>query len=69
MRGTVSALFSEITADFLLAAALGLGGTAHEPTAREGEVTRKGIGCEQTFAVISTQKDLEAKVVSYFSFC
>ena len=62
MRGTVSALFSEITADFTLAAALGLGSTTHQPASREGEVSRKGIGCERTFAVISHTKDLEVKV-------
>ena len=62
MRGTIGALFSEITADFILAAALGLGGTTHHPPSREGEVGRKGISVERTFAVISQQKDLEAKV-------
>ena len=64
MRGLVSALFSDITADFSLAAALGLGGTTHEPPVQNGAVGRKGIGCERTFAVISKPKELEAKVLS-----
>lgn len=63
MRGSLSALFSEITTDFTLSAALGLGGTSHHPPAREGQVSRKGMGVERTFTVISQPKDLEAKVL------
>ena len=41
---------------------LGLGRTLHSEPAKEGEVTRKGISCERTFAAISSREDLEAKV-------
>ena len=41
---------------------LGLGRTLHSEPAKAGEVTRKGISCERTFAAISSREDLEAKV-------
>ena len=41
---------------------LGLGRTLHSEPAKDGEVTRKGISCERTFAAISSREDLEAKV-------
>ena len=34
----------------------------HGEAAKEGEVSRKGISCERTFAAISSTADLEAKV-------
>ena len=46
----------------MLHAGLGLGRTLHSEPAKEGEVTRKGISCERTFAAISSREDLEAKV-------
>lgn len=42
---------------------LGLGRTSHSEATPEGEVGRKGISCERTFAAISAPADLEAKVV------
>lgn len=47
---------------FCLHPGLGLGRTLHSEPAKEGEVTRKGISCERTFAAISSREDLEAKV-------
>ena len=61
-RGLVAALFSPIATDSFLSAGLGLGRTVHGEAAKEGEVSRKGISCERTFAAISSTADLEAKV-------
>ena len=48
--------------DFFLATGLGLGSTEHGEQPKEGQVGRKGISCERTFARISAVEDLEAKV-------
>ncbi len=61
-RGLIAALFSPIATDSFLSAGLGLGRTVHGEAAKEGEVSRKGISCERTFAAISSTADLEAKV-------
>ncbi|KAA6417424.1 MAG: DNA polymerase kappa-like [Trebouxia sp. A1-2] len=60
-RGLIAALFSPIATDSFLSAGLGLGRTVHGEAAKEGEVSRKGISCERTFAAISSTADLEAK--------
>jgi hypothetical protein len=45
MRGALGALFSAISADFFVAAALGVGRTHHAELVREGEVrARAGQG-------------------------
>jgi hypothetical protein len=49
--------------DFFLATGLGLGSTEHGEEPKEGQVGRKGISCERTFARISAPEDLEAKVL------
>ena len=61
-RGLIAALFSPVATDSFLSAGLGLGRTVHGEAAREGEVGRKGISCERTFAAINSPADLEAKV-------
>lgn len=61
-RGLIGALFSPIATDSFLSAGLGLGRTVHGEPAKEGEISRKGISCERTFAAISSTADLEAKV-------
>lgn len=48
--------------DFFLATGLGLGSTRHSEEPKEGQVGRKGISCERTFARLSQPADLEAKV-------
>lgn len=48
--------------DFFLVTGLGLGSTRHGEEPREGQVGRKGISCERTFARLSQPADLEAKV-------
>lgn len=63
-RGLLGLLFSRVATDSFLSAGLGLGRTVHGEPAREGEVTRKGISCERTFAAISSTADLEAKVAA-----
>ena len=63
-RGLVEALFSEISAEFLFGAALGIGNAEHPEPVAEGEITRKGISCERTFAAISKWQDLESMVSS-----
>eukprot|EP00891_Asterochloris_glomerata_P005434 jgi/Astpho2/5434/e_gw1.00076.4.1_t len=60
-RGMLAALFSPLAMESFLSAGLGLGRTLHSEPAKEGEVTRKGISCERTFAAISSREDLEAK--------
>lgn len=62
-RGLIGALFSPVATDSFLSAGLGLGRTVHGEPPREGEVSRKGISCERTFAAISSIADLEAKVI------
>ena len=49
--------------DYFMHAGLGLGQTQHRAAVPEGEVGRKGISCERTFAAISAPADLEAKVL------
>lgn len=61
-RCLINLLFSPIATDSFLLAGLGLGRTVHGQAANEGEVNRKGISCERTFAAISSTADLEAKV-------
>ena len=61
-RGLLSALFSEVAVDCFMEAGLGLGRTQHHERLRDGEVGRKGMSVERTFAVIHTTQDLEAKV-------
>lgn len=61
-RGLIGALFSPVAVDSFLSAGLGLGRTVHGERPQEGEVSRKGISCERTFAAISSTADLEAKV-------
>lgn len=63
-RGLVSALFSPCSRSFFLEVSLGLGSTNHWEAPAEGEVGRKGIGCERTFHAISSREDLENKVNS-----
>ena len=53
---------AQISTDFFLATGLGLGSTEHGEEPKEGQVGRKGISCERTFARISATEDLEAKV-------
>ncbi|KAL3138793.1 hypothetical protein ABBQ32_005635 [Trebouxia sp. C0010 RCD-2024] len=60
-RGLIGALFSPVAVDSFLSAGLGLGRTVHGERPQEGEVSRKGISCERTFAAISSTADLEAK--------
>lgn len=55
---------AQISMDFFLATGLGLGSTEHGEEPKDGQVGRKGISCERTFARISAPEDLEAKVVS-----
>ena len=61
-RGLIALLFSPVATDSFLSAGLGLGRTVHGDPAKVGEVSRKGISCERTFAAISSTADLEAKV-------
>ena len=61
-RGLIAALFSPVATDSFLSAGLGLGRTVHGEAAKEGEISRKGISCERTFAAISSTGELEAKV-------
>ena len=61
-RGLLAALFSQLAIDFFLSSGLGLGATRHSAPTREGEVSRKGISCERTFAAISAATDLHLKV-------
>lgn len=61
-RGLVRALFTAGTSSFYLSRAMGLGSTSHSDLPNEGEVGRKGIGHERTFAAISKAAELEAKV-------
>ena len=53
---------AQISMDFFLATGLGLGSTEHGDEPKEGQVGRRGISCERTFARISAVEDLEAKV-------
>lgn len=53
---------TQVAVDYFMRVGLGLGQTAHGEGTPEGEVGRKGISCERTFAAISTTADLEAKV-------
>ena len=59
-RAVLAAVFSPISMDFFMHAMLGLGGTHAPDKAAEGEVARKGISCERTFAAISARGELEA---------
>ena len=68
-RGLIAALFSPIATDSFLSAGLGLGRTVHGEAPKEGEVSRKGISCERTFAAISSAADLEAKVCMHVYSC
>lgn len=61
-RGLINLLFSPVATDGFLSAGLGLGRTVHGQPPNEGEVNRKGISCERTFAAISSAADLESKV-------
>ena len=61
-RGLINLLFSPVATDSFLSSGLGLGRTVHGQAPNEGEVNRKGISCERTFAAISSAADLEAKV-------
>ena len=61
-RGLINLLFSPVATDSFLSSGLGLGRTVHGQAPNEGEVNRKGISCERTFAAISNAADLEAKV-------
>ena len=65
-RGLLNLLFSPVATDSFLSAGLGLGRTVHGQAPNEGEVNRKGISCERTFAAISSAADLEAKVSLYW---
>eukprot|EP00884_Botryococcus_braunii_P018752 jgi/Botrbrau1/5560/Bobra.0023s0043.1 len=60
-RGLVRALFTPVASSFYLSVAMGLGSTSHGELPSEGEVGRKGISHERTFAAISAKADLEAK--------
>ena len=61
-RAALRHVFSPISCEFFWHAYLGLGSTMTPEKASEGDVTRKGISCERTFAPISQREDLEAKV-------
>lgn len=65
-RGLINLLFSPVATDSFLSAGLGLGRTVHGQPPNEGEVNRKGISCERTFAAISSAADLESKVGAVF---
>lgn len=56
-------IHTQVAVDYFMRVGLGLGQTAHGEGTPEGEVGRKGISCERTFAAISATADLEAKVV------
>eukprot|EP00798_Chlamydomonas_sp_ICE-L_P013199 gene13199-19034_t len=58
-KGLVAALFTPVTVDNFIAAALGLGQTAHsQPPAADG-ISRKGISFERTFHALSCKEGLE----------
>lgn len=61
-RALLRALFSKLSFEFFMSAALGLGSTSHALPLREGEAGRKGISCERTFRPLSSRTQLEAKV-------
>lgn len=61
-RAALRHVFSPISCDFFWHAYLGLGSTMAPEKASDGDVTRKGISCERTFAPISQKAELEAKV-------
>lgn len=61
-RALLSALFSEITARYLITVGLGLGATRHGDPAAAGEVSRKGISCERTSSPLSTLAELQNKL-------
>ena len=61
-RAALRHVFSPISCDFFWHAHLGLGSTMTPEKAAEGDVTRKGISCERTFAPISQTGELEAKL-------
>jgi impB/mucB/samB family C-terminal domain len=61
-RAVLAHVFSPISCDFFLHASLGLGSTLTPEKAAEGDVTRKGISTERTFAAISQKEDLHKKL-------
>ena len=64
-RGLLAALFSPVSVNFFMAAALGIGRTQHGEPVEEGAIGRKGISNERTFQAMSAPAELEAKA----SFC
>ena len=61
-RAALALTFSPISCDFFLHAYLGLGSTMTPAKSAEGDVTRKGISNERTFAVLSKKEDLQHKL-------
>eukprot|EP00208_Stichococcus_sp_RCC1054_P006025 CAMPEP_0206147638 /NCGR_PEP_ID=MMETSP1473-20131121/34031_1 /ASSEMBLY_ACC=CAM_ASM_001109 /TAXON_ID=1461547 /ORGANISM="Stichococcus sp, Strain RCC1054" /LENGTH=946 /DNA_ID=CAMNT_0053544649 /DNA_START=259 /DNA_END=3099 /DNA_ORIENTATION=+ len=61
-RALLSALFSKVSMEYFMTVGLGLGATRHGERPAEGEVGRKGISCERTFAALSAPADLEEKL-------
>ena len=53
----------QIAMDFFLVTGLGLGSTRHGGDLQEGQVGRKGISCERTFARLAQPAQLESKVL------
>lgn len=62
-RALLAHVFTPITLNFLLRVSLGIGGPSPAEPPPESDALRKGISAERTFAAISTQQDLEAKLV------
>ena len=60
-RGLLAALFSPVSVNFFMAAALGIGRTQHGEPVEEGAIGRKGISNERTFQAMSAPAELEAK--------
>lgn len=63
-RGLLAALFSPVSVNFFMAAALGIGRTQHGEPVEEGAIGRKGISNERTFQAMSAPAELEAKARS-----
>lgn len=55
-------LHVQVRMEYFMTVGLGLGATRHGERPAEGEVGRKGISCERTFAALSAPADLEEKV-------
>ena len=61
-RGLVFCLFGKATAEFLLAASLGVGADEHSHEGGDAEYQRKGLSAERTFAPTGKLSFLEGKL-------